>query len=85
MRGAGAVHGTLNRFSLCARTWEPSPRTKRPRDAFCRSQLTFATAIGLRENEIAMLVSSVGVVVATAASACARKGSFLFSDVVRPS
>src|ERR1051326_7317726 len=84
MRGAGAVHGTLKRFSLCARTCEPRPSTKRPREADWRSQLAFATAIGLRENAIAMLVWSDACSVLTAATARARNGSFLFSDVVRP-
>ena len=84
MRGAGAVHGTLKRFSLWARTCEPSPSTKRPREAVCRSQLALATAIGLRENAIAMLVWSDACCVLTAATARARNGSFLFSDVVRP-
>ena len=37
-RPAGAIHGTLNRRSLCALTCEPSPTTKRPFECRCRSQ-----------------------------------------------
>src|SRR5262249_20354531 len=83
--GAGGLHGALKRFSLWARTCDPRPRTKRPRDAIWRSQLAFATGIGLRENAMAIPVASPRRLVLTAATPRARKGSFLFSEVTRPS
>jgi hypothetical protein len=85
MRGAGALHGTLKRFSLWARTCEPRPSTKRPREATWRSQLALATGMGLREKAMATPVERLMRAVVTAATPSARKGSFRFSEVTRPS
>jgi len=61
------------------------PRTNRPREATCKSQLAFATTIGLRGKAIATDVPSSMRSVFTAAMACARNGSCLFSIVSSPS
>ena len=58
MRGAGAVHGTEKRFSLCGRICEPSPSVKRPPVLAARSQPILAATIGERGKEIATPVCS---------------------------
>ena len=63
----------------------PIPSTKRPREAIRKSHDAFATTIGLRGNAIATEVPSCIRSVQTAAMACARNGSFLFSIVSAPS
>jgi hypothetical protein len=84
-RGAGAVQGTENRRSLCGRICGPIPSTKRPREAICRSHDVLATTIGLRGKAMTTEVPSCIRSVQTAAIACARNGSFLFSIVSAPS
>ena len=37
MRGAGLLHGMLNRRSMCGLTWLPSPSSSLPREWVCRS------------------------------------------------
>ena len=36
--GAGALHGLLNRRSMCPFTWVPSPSSKRPSESRWMSQ-----------------------------------------------
>ena len=84
-RGAGASQGTENRRTLCARTCVPSPSTKRPRLARCRSQAVIAVTIGLRVNAVAIAVPSVTRSVDTAAAASGRNGSCCVSAVQTPS
>ena len=85
MRGAGALHGTEKRRSLWPLTWLPSPITKRPREATCRSHPILAAAIGLRAKAMAMPVTSSTRSVAVAARASGRNGSCRFSIVTMPS
>src|SRR6185312_5789774 len=85
MRGAGGVHGAENRRSLCARTCDPSPTTKRPPVEPARSHPVSATAIGVRAKAIATEVCSSILSVAAPATASARNGSCLFSIVTMPS
>ena len=85
MRGAGGVHGTEKRRSLCARTCEPKPTTKRPPVEPARSQPTLATAIGVRAKAIATPVCNSIRRVAVPATASARNGSCLFSIETTPS
>ena len=68
-----------------ARICEPSPSTKRPPEADCKSQLALATGIGLRENAIAIPVQRASRDVFTAAIPSERNGSCRFSEVTTPS
>ena len=85
MRGAGGVHGTEKRRSLCALTCEPRPMTKRPPKEPAMSQPSSATAIGVRAKAIATPVWSSTRSVAAPATASARNGSCLFSIAMMPS
>ena len=73
--GPGDSNLTENRRSLCALTWLPSPRRKRPPEAFCRSHAIMAVIMGLRENTVAILVPSLIREVTVLATARGRKGS----------
>ena len=46
MRAAGLVQVALNRFSMWALIWDPSPSMKRPFEYDCRSPATAARCIG---------------------------------------
>jgi hypothetical protein len=70
--GPGDSNFTEKRRSLWAFTWVPSPRVKRPPEAFWRSQAVWAVIIGLRENTVAMLVPSLIREVDVAATASGR-------------
>src|SRR2546428_425948 len=59
MRGAGGVHATEKRRSLCARTCDPRPTTKRPPVEPARSQPTCATPIGVRAKALAILPAAL--------------------------
>src|SRR4029453_5161102 len=73
--GPGDSNFTEKRRSLCALTWVPSPRVKRPPEAFCRSHAIMAVTMGLRENTVAILVPRRMREVAVAATAGGRRGS----------
>jgi len=73
--GPGDSNFTEKRRSLCALTWLPSPRMKRPFEAFWRSHAIMAVIMGLRENTVAMLVPSLMRELTVDATAKGRKGS----------
>jgi hypothetical protein len=85
MRGAGCDHGMLNRFSMWALIWLPSPSMNRPPEYSCRSLAIWARFIGLRANATAMPVPSCSDSVCSAASSSGKNGSWLVSAVHTPS
>src|ERR1700730_15329865 len=84
-RGPGGAQRTAKRRSLWALTWVPRPSTKRPPEAFWRSQAVCANTMGLRGKATAMAVPSCRRSVFTAATARGRKGScFVPADQRQP-
>ena len=84
MRAAGRDHCAPNRFSMWARTCDPSPSRKRPRLSSCRSYAALAMCIGLRGNEIVTFVMR-STSTSPAASTSGKKTSCPPSKVNTPS
>jgi hypothetical protein len=71
-RGPGDSNFTEKRRSLWPFTCVPSPRMKRPSEAFWRSHAMWAVIIGLRGKTTAMAVPSLTREVTPAATARGR-------------
>ena len=81
---AGRLHSIENRLVMWGLIWLPSPSTKGPCDAVCKSQPMLASSIGLRANATAIAVPSSISRVLAAATTRGKNGSWGPSTVQAP-